>query len=125
MERETEIKKVKVKVLRQEGDAALVEWRNRDIPRRVMVPVSEVDGQGWITKESLDAGMEYGLPWAGMVGRLSATPKKLERALHNDGIWTAQDFLHRWRKVQQIFARLVKPDMVKLLNMVKEETKNA
>lgn len=86
--------KVPVRVLRQAGYAALVEWLVGDVPQRAYVPVGLVtDNMG--DPDALALGIPYGVPWEDLAAGL---PGAVERAadlavqLHRRGIWTSEDF---------------------------------
>ena len=84
---------VEVKVIRQDEQAALVEWHDGQAVNRAIVPLrSLVDGT--CSFEELQRGIPYGVPWSALI-TLKATPEAVERALWNVGIWTVEDLLAR------------------------------
>lgn len=95
-----EVKEVElqmVRVVSQEGKAALVEWVVEGNLHRVILPqatfVTGEDGTALISTKALDKGVPYGLPWAKVVKEVPTfTPQMLENALHRADIWTEEDF---------------------------------
>jgi hypothetical protein len=88
---EQEVKKTykKVRIVKSRGKSAVVEWVYRGKAYRKTVPLDEVEGEK-IDSDVLKKCPDYGVPWAKEVSP-DATPGDLEEALHNAGIWTAED----------------------------------
>ena len=85
-----------VRVVARKNKSALVEWANADGLHRGFVPDTAVDVSGGsrvtasVSESDLAMALPYGVPWADVV-TLELSMKEMEQALHNRGIWTAQD----------------------------------
>ena len=80
---------VKVKVIQQKGQAALVEWIAEDGAHRATIPTSTIV-KGQVASDELDFGIPYGEPWEELV-IVSATPETIAAELRRCGIWTKED----------------------------------
>lgn len=94
---EKEVEPLMVRVVSQEGKAALVEWVVEENLHRVVLPLSvlklDEGDTALVEPKALDKGVPYGLPWAKVVKEIPTfTPQMLEHALHKVGIWTEDDF---------------------------------
>lgn len=85
--------KVKVKLVKAEGAAAIVEYRDNGAVKRAIVPNAEVIG-GQISKEALDLGIPYGgielsdyLP-----EQMVINVNDLQNLLRERGIWDFEDY---------------------------------
>jgi hypothetical protein len=90
-----ETKSTPVRLIREEGKAALVEWIDEDGRyQRAILPsklVTDGVGGGWLVAQTdLDAGMPYGVPWAELI-TIEVTPQIIEHELRKAGLWTFQD----------------------------------
>ena len=81
---------VAVKVLKTEGASSLVEWVADGAAQRVFVPAAKVKG-GVVAENVLSKGVPYGVPWGDIKLPALDIAAALEKALHNAGIWTAED----------------------------------
>jgi len=85
-----------VRVVARKNKSALVEWADADGFHRGFVPDTAVDVSGGsrvtasVSESDLGMALPYGVPWADVV-TLELSMKEMEQALHNRGIWTAQD----------------------------------
>ncbi len=87
---------MQVKVLQQQGPAALVEWSDATGPHRGIVPASAVVGGR--TSEAGDEvdpielahAIPYGAPWE-ILYTPSVTALQVARLLRERGIWTEHD----------------------------------
>jgi hypothetical protein len=79
-----------MKLIKNDGNAALVEYVEDGELKRKIIPRSAVDENGQIDRFELEVGIPYGIAWADYI-QLDATPKDIERELHKAGIWTADD----------------------------------
>jgi hypothetical protein len=81
--------KMEIKVIREQGQAVLVECVDNGVPRRYIVPREAVDG-GSVSPEELALGIEYGEPWEEL-WTPQVTPEAVATALRRHGIWTVED----------------------------------
>lgn len=79
-----------MKLIKRDREAALVEYVENGEVKRKIIPRSAVNENGQIDSFELETGIPYGIAWGDYL-QLEATPKDIERALHNAGIWTAED----------------------------------
>ena len=84
---------VKVKVIQQKGQAALVEWIAEEGARRATIPASTIV-KGQVSQDELEYGIEYGEPWEELI-TISATPETIAEELRRCGIWTKEDLESR------------------------------
>jgi len=80
------IPKIKVKLLAQEGDNAMVEFVRDGDMHRVSLPASEIEN-GEASLKSLNTGIEYGIDWDEIYPGLN----NLNWEMHRRQIWTFQD----------------------------------
>lgn len=85
--------KVKVKLVRVEGAAAIVEYRSDNRIKRVIVPNSEVQA-GQVSQEVLDLGIPYGGIELGdyLPEQLVINTSDLQNLLRERGVWDYEDF---------------------------------
>lgn len=88
---------MKVKLINRNGRAALIEYQVEGATARGFVPAEALRQDAGQTYESNQYEVDrptlaapYGMPWADLV-TLPATPQDIEDALHQYGIWTAED----------------------------------
>lgn len=90
---------VKIKVIRKEGVAILVEWWAMDGENpayfRGCVPPEEII-QGTVDQLVLDAAIPIGVPWDDIIP--TRTPS-IVNELRRHGIWTADDLLANANKI--------------------------
>ena len=87
---------IAVKVLKTQGASALVEWVADGEAHRVFVPAAKVKG-GSVTESVLGKGVPYGIPWRDIKLPALDIAAALEKALHNAGVWTAEDLVRNQR----------------------------
>jgi len=80
---------VRVKVIKQHGAAALVEWFDGETAHRTVIPVATLQGE-YAPVEELRRGIPWGEDWAALI-ELRATPESLAKELRRRGIWTEDD----------------------------------
>lgn len=110
-------KTLAVRVIRTEGQSALVEYVDvfdLNNLRRVYVPADIVEG-GVARADALEMGIPYGEDWAAKVGSISVTPQVVATALRNSGIWTVEDARANPGLVQGVLAGVYGLDLSKLL----------
>jgi hypothetical protein len=87
--------RVRVRVVRRSGSAALVEWLDNESLRRATVPLSQIEfddpKMGTVDEEILEMGIPYGLPWEEIIGEIKITPSIIANTLRQHGIWTLED----------------------------------
>jgi len=82
---------IKIRVIRQRGQAALVEWVDNEGAHRATIPASAIH-KGHAAKDELEYGIPYGAPWEELI-TLTATPATIAAELRRRGIWTKEDLL--------------------------------
>ena len=80
---------MKVNLLSENDKTSLVEYVEDGNIQRVYIPSNTIT-DGECMKETLDAGLCYGIPWEYAL-ELNVTPELLANNLRNAGIWTADD----------------------------------
>lgn len=109
-----------VKVLKRDGQAALVEWLDGDMPRRVFLPTGIVPDSGLVEDEELGRGISYGVEWADEIA-LTATARDLQRNLRSAGVWTAEDAADRAAVVQGVIQATYGIDTAAVLTVARKQ----
>ena len=117
-EEEVKITYKQVRIVKSRGKSAVVEWVYRGKAYRKTVPLDEVKGDK-IDSEVLDKCPDYGVPWAKEVNT-EATPGDLEAALHNAGIWTAEDALKNLSGIKGALNATYKTGLAEILKTAKQ-----
>jgi len=112
--------KVTVNVVEKRGKSAVVEWVDGKAFRKV-VPLKDVK-DGEILESVLKKSPDYGVPWAKEVDP-NATPEDIEVALHNAGIWTAEDALRNPAGIKGAINAAYKSGLVEILQAAKKYRK--
>lgn len=86
-----------VTIIKQDGLAAIVEYVENSMPKRAIVPASEVINNS-VPDDVLEAAIPYGVEWAELV-QIDVTPDAICRHLRNRGIWTFEDAQSHLRDV--------------------------
>lgn len=92
---------VVVRIIKQKGPSALVEWRERGSLKRAFVPAKTIQ-DGRCEKAELDLGVPCGEAWEEFIARMP-TPGKIAEALRKDGIWTMQDLFEHSVDAKRVF----------------------
>lgn len=108
-----------VKILHTDGAAALVEWLDGDMPRRVYLPAGVV-AQGAVDDEELRRGIPYGVEWAAEIA-LTATAHDLQRALRRANIWTAEDATSHAATIQGVLQATYGIDTAAVLTVARKQ----
>ena len=85
-----------VKVIHEEGEAALVQWAERGKTKRGIVPAASVK-DGAVAVSELAACLPYGNDFTKVKGVTAGVVK----ALKNHGVWTKADALANPRHVRE------------------------
>lgn len=93
-------KRTKVKVVKQHGKSALVEWH------RAYVPVERVIDDT-CDDETLERGIPHGIPWEELIDVGSITPEAIACELRAHGLWTRADLNQRDRALIRIGTNMV------------------
>lgn len=110
---------VAVKVLQlQTEKSVLVDWDGR----RVVIPREALEGDH-VPANVLEAGIEYGEPWAEVV-TVNVTRAKIAEALHAAGVWTYQDVLRMPTQVMAVFRHAMDVDLQALFGEAKEKVQH-
>lgn len=80
----------KVRIIRQEGESALVEWHDGQHLQRAYVPATEIDELSRV--KAPEKGIPHGDDLLALI-KVRVTPEKVVEHLHQAGIWTADDVL--------------------------------
>jgi len=80
---------VRVKIVQQKGQAALVEWIAENGAHRATIPTSAII-KGQVASDELEYGIPYGEPWEELI-TISATSASIAAELRKCGIWTRDD----------------------------------
>ena len=92
------VKSVPVRILTAKGVSALVEWFEKDAPKRGFVPVTAVT-DGSVSADVLDVAIPYGLDFT-LLSLPKVTSLDLQNALHNQGVWTIEDVRFKRQNIQ-------------------------
>lgn len=117
-ESKKEPKLIKVRVISSRGKGAVVEWVENKQAFRKVVPVSKLKGNQ-IDEETLDKAPDYGVPWAKEV-KPNASAKDLEIALHNAGVWTAEDAMQKPQAIIGAINTAYKTDLAAILSAARK-----
>lgn len=90
---------VTIQVVLRKGASALVQWMDNGHVNRVVVPENALLSDTTITKEAIDQGITYGVPWKELISSVTVSGDALENALHDQGIWTYKDFFDKSQEV--------------------------
>lgn len=125
---------MKVKLIRRIGPkspTALIEWidaqahtRRAYLPHRLLTDLQGEHRSNEYDAAQPDAGAPYGVPFAQLL-ELTATAEAIEAALHQAGIWTAdeieRDHLRALGAMQSVYAK----DLIGLIRSSKNYNKQA
>ncbi|MCK4823408.1 hypothetical protein KA005_47085 [bacterium] len=97
---------IEVNPIRSKGQVTLVKWDDVGRVKQTLVPRNVVldgdDGKTYVTEESLDMGIPYGVNWeARMRKSFTITSAKIAEQLEVVGIWTKEDYEQNPSVVQQ------------------------
>lgn len=110
---------MQVKVIRQSGQSALVEYADQTGPHRVTVPVSVICANE-VADTELALGIEHGVQWEALI-KLRVTPETIAAELRNRGIWTIEDLLSKPQEVKGAIMTLVGNQYAQLANAAKAQ----
>ena len=91
-------KQVAVRVVKQEGESALVQLADG---RRVFIPASEVKDDK-CAESVLGAGIPYGVPWEDILEVPKLTPVKLAEHLRRAGFYTSADIEQAVKRTDKV-----------------------
>jgi hypothetical protein len=115
----------KVKVIRQEGQAALVEVVTPDGILRKVLPIAALSQDGLVDPQAWAQGIPYGLPWEDLI-QFKATPAQFANNLHVHGIWTLEDLQSNPNEAFAAWQDTYRLDIAGLIRLAKlETTKNS
>lgn len=95
---------MKVQIIEQQGDSALVQWDHNGAPMRGHVPTESVI-EGEVGGAILDKAIPYGLSFELALEDISA--QDVIARLHQAGIWTFADLQQRDRVLIRIGTDLI------------------
>jgi len=108
----------KVRLISSRGKGAVVEWVEDGKVFRKVVPVSKIKGNE-IDEATLKKSPDYGVPWAKEVNP-KASSEDIEVALHNAGVWTAEDAMKNPQAIIGSINAAYKADLVAILKAAKK-----
>ena len=109
---------IKVKIIQQKGQAALVEWIADDGLHRATIPADTII-KGQVASDELEYGIIYGEPWEELI-EISATPETIAAELRRCGIWTKADLEARPQQALSAIQAAYGVGLADLLRAVRE-----
>lgn len=104
--------------------ATLVEYAEDGVPMRVSIKASSLitskDGITFVSKDNLDTGLPYGVPWKYKLEISEVTPESVEIELHKAGIWTADDAIKNPSTVQSAIMSAFRTPLSDILKVAKQ-----
>ncbi len=116
-----EPKLIEVREIKSRGKSSVVEWVDEGKAFRKVVPVNKIK-DGAIPEDVLDKAPQYGIPWAKEI-KVKATAEDIEIALHNAGIWTADDALKNSNRIIGAINAAYKTSLASVLQTAKKYIK--
>lgn len=120
-------KPIAVRIIRDNGPTALVEWiinktdaRRAYVPKGVIQHLDPSSGAGGVAPSELDAGTAYGVAWEELAV-VTATPQEIGRQLRRHGIWTRRDLEQHIDVVQAAYLEAYGADLGALLQKVRQQ----
>ncbi len=107
---------IDVKIIRDNGPACLVEWKEHDDLQRAYVP-KEVIHNLRVAADELGAGTSYGVRWERFI-EVHATAERIANALRRRGIWTLDGLEGRWPEAKAAMWEAVAVDLVDMLRRI-------
>jgi hypothetical protein len=120
-------KVVPVVVVTKQDGSALVEWLDGKTVQRCYIPAKEISPEKKASKETLAAGIPYGVQWEDALSGLPSAKelaKTIAAGLRQRGIWTLKD-LDKTRAVQSAIRDGTGNIFSLLRKAAKEETHEA
>lgn len=111
---------MKVKIIAQKGLASIVEWVDATGTHRSTIPTDSIK-DGEVALRILGIGIEYGVDWADLIGKLQATPEIMREELYRRGIWTVEDLMARPQEAFGALQASYGLDLARLLQLAKRE----
>jgi len=108
----------KVQIIKAHGKSAIVEWIEDGKAFRKTVP-SRLIKKDSIEEKELDKCPNYGVPWAKEIVP-DLTSEGLEIALHNAGVWTAEDAMKSAGRIIGAINAAYKTDLGAILRAAKK-----
>lgn len=112
---------IKVSILQRDGQAALVEWLDRDGSHRGILPfavLQEEEHEMFATEEALQQAVPYGYLWETLpLGCVGA--EQVAATLRAHGIWTLQDAKNRIAVVRAAIQAAYKQDLEQLFSLIR------
>lgn len=109
-----------VSLIKRQGTVAVIQWTADGQLQRSVIPMSELAdmGGGQFGCEAPELGAPFGLPWAELV-QLTVTSAQVEQALHQYGLWTADDIQRNHLQALAAIQSLYAADLGNLLKAVR------
>ena len=109
---------ITVRIIRENGPTALVEWAVKDDVRRAYIP-KEVIHNLRVPADELDAGTPYGVRWEEFAV-VTATPRTIGLELRKRGLWTVRDCESRVAEAHAAFVAACSADFGALLQAARK-----
>lgn len=117
--KESKAQPIPVETISTEGKTSLVKYLVDDILYQVYIPTTKITDNG-VDARVLSKGLPYGLPWE-QVGLPDITGKALATALHNQGIWTAEECRSNPQGMRAAIMQLYSGIFLSLTEFIREE----
>ena len=111
---------MQINILKQKGQAALVEWNDAVGLHRATVPASAIQNDQ-VEYAELERGIAYGMPWETLITP-SVTPQQIARRLREKGIWTEKDLQTNINAARAAFADAYTIDLKNLIDSTRVVT---
>jgi len=112
---------MKITVIRQERQSALVEWHDGERMARAIVPAASVSGDE-VSAQTLKHGVPWGVPWEDVLS-IDVTPQAIADELRRRGIWTAGDLAARPQEAVAALQRVYAVSLAALRKAAEEVEK--
>jgi len=115
----TRKKYIPVKVIASKKKAIIVEWFEKEIVHRGILPIGTTVKDGKIEEGILNTAIQYGVPWDEFVpGDFDG--QKINDLLHQKGIWTYQDAKNNLSMFGRVILQSMNTTRNDLLNFAKQ-----
>jgi len=114
------IRKVRVMVVRQRGESALVQWTSAGLISRCYIPVEEIGAGEKVGQDVLEAGIPFGLPFHELMDDIHITSVEVCNALRQRAFWTMQDIETKPQAAVGAINQLIAKKVGELISSAKE-----
>ncbi len=117
--KEPKVQLIPVEIVSTEGKTSLVKYLVDDVLYQVYIPTTKITN-GEVDVRTLSKGLPYGLPWD-QIKLPDITGKALATALHNQGIWTAEECRSNPQGMRAAIMQLYSGIFLSLTEFIREE----